>query len=69
MKIIESTKIKERRIQDLTKVVIEIKDKKDNDKESTVTIKMQGIDKASDTEKSTTSMIYNTVCESIRNLQ
>lgn len=53
----------------MTKVVIEIKDKKDNDKESTVTIKMQGIDKASDTEKSTTSMIYNTVCESIRNLQ
>lgn len=57
----------------MTKVVIEIKDKKDKDsevsKQSTVTIKMQGIDKASDTEKSTTSMIYNTVCESIRNLQ
>ena len=53
----------------MTKVIIEIKDKKDNDKESTVTIKTTGIEKASDSEKSTTAMIYNTVCESIRNLK
>lgn len=57
----------------MTKVIITIKDKTNEGSdvpiESTVEIKMQGLEKASDTEKSTTAMIYNTVCESIRNLK
>lgn len=52
----------------MAKVVIEIKDKKENKDESTCTIKMQGLEKASETEKNTTAMIYNTVVEAVRNL-
>lgn len=52
----------------MAKVVIEIKDSKQDKEKSTVTIKMQGIDKATDTEKSTSSMIYNKVCETLKSL-
>lgn len=52
----------------MAKVVIDIKDNKDDKEKSTVTIKIQGLDKASDTEKSTTSMIYNKVCEVLKSL-
>lgn len=52
----------------MSKVVIEIKDKKDDKEKATVTIKIQGIEKASETEKGTTGMIYNKVCEVLKNL-
>ena len=53
----------------MAKVVIEIKDKKDNKEKSTIKIKMQGIDKASDTEKNMTAMIYNKTCEMLKSLE
>ena len=52
----------------MAKVIIEIKDSKEDKEKSTVGIKMQGIDKATDTEKSTTAMIYNKVCETLKAL-
>ena len=52
----------------MAKVVIDIKDNKDDKEKSTVTIKIQGLDKASDTEKNTTGMIYNKVCEVLKSL-
>lgn len=51
----------------MAKVVIEIKDKKTDKDKATVTIKVQGIEKASDGEKGTTSMIFNKVCEVLKN--
>ena len=53
---------------DMAKVVIEIKDNKDDKDKSVVNIKIQGLDKASDTEKGTSSMIYNKVCELLKSL-
>ena len=55
----------------MAKVIIEIKDKKDNNEKSTITIKIdkKSIEKATDTEKSTSSMIYNKVCEMLKSLQ
>ena len=52
----------------MAKVVIEIKDNKEDKEKATVSIKVQGIDKATNTEKSTTSMIYNKVCETLKSL-
>ena len=52
----------------MAKVVIDIKDKKDDKEKSTVTIKVQGLEKASDGEKGTTSMVFNKVCEVLKNL-
>lgn len=52
----------------MAKIVIDIKDNKDNKEKSTVRIKVQGTDKASDTEKSTTAMIYNKICETLKSL-
>lgn len=54
----------------MAKVVIEIKDNKDNKEKSQVTIKIdkKSIEKASDTEKGTTMMIYNKVCETLKSL-
>lgn len=52
----------------MAKVVIDIKDNKEDNEKSTVTIKIQGLDKASETEKGTTSMIYNKVCEVLKSL-
>ena len=52
----------------MTKVVIEIKDKKDTTNDCTVTIKPQGLEKGTENEKQTTAIIYNTVCEAIKNL-
>lgn len=54
----------------MAKIVIEIKDNKQDKEKSQVTIKIdkKSIEKASDTEKSTTSMIYNKVCETLKSL-
>lgn len=52
----------------MAKVVIDVKDNKEDKEKSTVTIKIQGIEKATDTEKNTTGMIYNKVCEVLKNL-
>lgn len=52
----------------MAKVVIDIKDNKEDKEKSTVIIKIQGIEKATDTEKNTTGMIYNKVCEVLKNL-
>jgi len=52
----------------MAKVIVEVKDSKDNKEKSTVVIKVSGIEKASDTEKSTTAMIYNKVCETLKSL-
>ena len=52
----------------MAKVIIDIKDSKEDKEKSTVSIKVQGIDKATDSEKGTTSMIYNKVCDTLKNL-
>lgn len=52
----------------MAKVVIEIKDNKEDKEKSVVKIKMQGLDKATETEKGTTALIYNKVCETLRSL-
>ncbi len=52
----------------MTKVIIEIKDKKDDTNSCNVEIKMQGYDKGNDNEKQMTAVIYNTVCETLKNL-
>lgn len=52
----------------MAKVVVEIKDSKQDKEKATVTITIKGIDKASDTEKGTTSVIYNKICESLESL-
>lgn len=52
----------------MAKVVIEIKDNKENKEKAVVSIKVQGIEKATDTEKGTTSMIYNKICETLKSL-
>ena len=52
----------------MAKVIINIKDKKDDKEKATVTITIQGIEKASDGEKGTTGMIYNKVCEVLKSL-
>ena len=53
----------------MTKVIIEIKDKKDNTNSCNVEIKMQGYEKGTDNEKNITAVIYNTVSNSIKNLK
>lgn len=53
----------------MAKVVINVKDNKEDKEKSIVEISVQGIDKASDTEKATVSMIYNKVCETLKNLK
>lgn len=54
----------------MAKVVIEIKDNKQDNEKSQVTIKIdkKSIEKASDTEKNTAAMIYNKVCETLKSL-
>lgn len=52
----------------MAKIIIEIKDNKENKEKSTVSLKTQGVEKASDTEKSTTAMIYNKICETLKSL-
>lgn len=52
----------------MAKVVVEVKDNKENKEKATVSIKVQGIEKATDTEKGTTSMIYNKICETLKSL-
>lgn len=53
----------------MAKVIIEIKDNKDDKDKSVVKIKIQGLEKATDTEKGTASMIYNKVCETLKSLK
>lgn len=54
----------------MAKIVIEIKDNKQDKEKSQVSIKIdkKSIEKASDTEKGTTSMIYNKICETLKSL-
>ena len=52
----------------MAKVVVEIKDNKKNKEKCTVEITIQGIEKATDTEKGTTAMIYNKICETLKSL-
>lgn len=52
----------------MTKVVIEIKDKKDKTNSCKVEIKMQGYDKGNDNEKGVTATVYNTVCKALKDL-
>ena len=47
----------------MAKVVIDVKDSKADKEKSTVTIKVQGIDKATET-----GMVYNKVCEVLKSL-
>lgn len=53
----------------MTKVIIEIKDKKDNTNSCNVEIKMQGYDKGTKNEKDITAVVYNTVSEAVTNLE
>ena len=52
----------------MAKVVVEVKDKVDDKEKAIVTIKMRGIKNATDTEKNTSAMIYNKVCEVLKSL-
>ena len=54
----------------MAKITIEIKDNKEDKEKSSVGIKVdkKSLEKASDTEKSTTAMIYNKVCETLKSL-
>lgn len=54
----------------MAKIVIEVKDNKQDKEKSQVNIKIdqKSIEKASDTEKGTTAMIYNKVCETLNTL-
>ena len=52
----------------MAKVLVEIKDNKEDKGKSVVTINIKGLDKATDTEKGTASMIYNKVCEVLKSL-
>lgn len=54
----------------MAKIVIEIKDNKQDKEKSQVNIKLdkKSIEKASDTEKGTASMIYNKICETLKSL-
>lgn len=53
----------------MAKIIINIKDNKQDKEKSTVTINVQGMDKASDGEKSTLSMVYNKICETLKSLK
>lgn len=52
----------------MTKVLIEIKDKKDDTNSCNVEIKTQGYNKGNDNEKQMTAVIYNTVCKAVKDL-
>ena len=53
----------------MTKVIIEIKDKKDDTESCNVEIKMQGYDKANKNEQTMTAVIFNAVSKTIKNLK
>lgn len=53
---------------EMAKIVIEVKDNKEDKEKSVVKIKIQGLEKATDTEKGTASMVYNKVCETLKSL-
>ena len=52
----------------MSKVVIEVKDSREDKEKAKVTIKIAGLHKASETEKGSTAMIYNKVCETLKTL-
>ena len=52
----------------MAKIVIEVKDNKKDKEKAIVNIAIKGLEKATDTEKGTTSMIYNKVCETLKSL-
>ena len=53
----------------MTKVIIEIKDKKDNTDSCNVKITTSGYEKGTKAEQTMTAVIYNAVNETIKNLQ
>ena len=53
----------------MTKVIIEIKDKKDDTDSCNIKITTSGYDKGTKGEQTITAVIYNTVNEAIKNLQ
>ena len=52
----------------MTKVIIEIKRSKNNDKDCDMIVKTQGVEKANDLEKLTTQIVYDNVVKSLKNL-
>lgn len=53
----------------MTKVILEIKDKKDDTKSCNVKITTSGYEKGTDNEKTMTAVVYNAVSDTIQNLQ
>ena len=53
----------------MTKVIIEIKDKKDDTDSCNIKITTSGYDKGTKGEQTITAVIYNAVNETIKNLQ
>lgn len=53
----------------MAKIVIEVKDKKDCSDSCTVKVEVKNTEKASKTELNTLGNVYNSVCESLKNLQ
>lgn len=53
----------------MTKIIIEIKDKKDNKLETNVEMKIQGYEKATETEKNTSAMVWNVVDKALKDLK
>ena len=53
----------------MTKVIIEIKDKKDDTDSCNVKITTSGYDKSTKSEQTMTAVIYNAVNETIKNLE
>lgn len=54
----------------MAKIKIEIKDKKDEEDKSSVSIKIdqKSLEKATETEKNTTATVYNKICEVLKSL-
>lgn len=52
----------------MIKVVVEIKEKKDDNEHCNANIKVQGIEKATEKEKIAGSNVYNKICEVLGNI-
>lgn len=53
----------------MLRLTITIKDKKEDDTKSEVVLKKPDMSKASETEKNTCIMVYNSVVKALQNLQ
>jgi len=52
----------------MIKVIVEIKEKKDDTEHCNANVKIQGIQKASEKEKIAGSNVYNKICEVLQNI-